>query len=341
MRRIVLAALSALVAGLITAAPTGAEESSEPPTTVAGLLGHYYDLSNQAERVNEDLLRFQEDLEHKKADSAAATQRADAARAAADAARGRVTQARDDKARVDTLLVGGGDLNAMSAFLTSNSKDDVVTKMQAASIASQLSGAAAQQGRLAIADAEKAARDATAAQIEARKAEATAQAGADQVLRRRDELTRQITEVRAALDRLTPEQKAILADPGDSGAGVVLPKGNLGAVVQFALAQKGKPYLWGGTGPGAFDCSGLMQTAYKQAGLNIPRVSIDQSQFGQVVSRANVRAGDMIFYYNPVHHVAMAIDGNRAIHAPTVGQNIRIAPIDSIGPITVIRRVMN
>jgi cell wall-associated NlpC family hydrolase len=338
VRRIVLAALSALIAGLASAAPTAAEE---PPTTVAGLLGRYYDLSNQAERVNEDLLRIQEQLETKRAESRTATARADAARGAADEARGRANQAQDDKTRVDTLLTSGGNLNAMSAFLTSNSQDDLVTKMQAASIASQLSGTAEKQGKLAIADAEKAAKDATAAQIEARKSEAAAQAGAEQVQHRRDELAKQITDVKATLDQLTPEQKAMLQDNGDTGAGAVIPKGNMGAVLRFALAQLNKPYLWGGVGPGAFDCSGLMQTAYHQAGVNLPRVSIEQATVGQIVNRADVRAGDMIFFYNPVHHVAMAIDNNRAIHAPTVGQNIRIAPIDAIGPITVIRRVMN
>jgi cell wall-associated NlpC family hydrolase len=338
VRRIVLAALGALIAGLASAAPTAAEE---PPTTVAGLLGKYYDLSNQAERVNEDLLRIQEELETKRTESRTATARADAARNAADEARGRANQAQDDKTRVDTLLTSGGNLNAMSAFLTSNSQADLVTKMQAASIASQLSGTAEQQGRLAIADAEKAAKDATAAQIEARKSEAAAQAGAEQVQHRRDELTKQITDVKATLDQLTPEQKAMLQDNGDTGANAVIPKGNMGAVLKFALAQLNKPYLWGGVGPAAFDCSGLMQTAYHQGGVNLPRVSIQQATVGQIVNRADVRAGDMIFFYNPVHHVAMAIDNKRAIHAPSVGQNIRIAPIDAIGPITVIRRVMN
>jgi cell wall-associated NlpC family hydrolase len=338
VRKIVLAALGALIAGLVNAAPSVAED--QPPTTVAGLLGRYYDLSNQAERVNEDLLRVQEDLDVKRKDSAAATQRADAARKAADDARGRATKAQDDKSHIDSLLTSSGDLNAMSAFLTSNSQADVVAKMQAASMASQLSGTAAQQGKIAIADAEKAAKDATAAQIEARKSEAAVEATATQVTRRRDELTKQITDVKATLDSLTPQQKALLQDSGDNGSGAVIPKGNVGTVVKFALAQLGRPYLWGGVGPAAFDCSGLMQTAYRAGGLELPRVSIQQATVGQVISRADVRAGDMIFFYNPVHHVAMAIDNNRAIHAPNVGQSIRVSQIDAIGPITVIRRVM-
>jgi cell wall-associated NlpC family hydrolase len=343
MRKMMLAALGALIAGLLSAAPTAAQEAQQPdqPTTVAGLMGRYRDLSNQAERVNEDLLRIQEELEVKRQESKQAVERATAARRLADESRGRVNQAQQDKSKVDALLSSGGDLNALNAFLTSSSQADVVTKMQAASMASQLSGTAAQQGRLAIVEAEKAARDAAAAQNEARKTEATIELTATQVQRRRDELGKQITLVQGALDRLTPQQKALLQDNGGSAVGIKIPEGDVGAVLRYALNQIGQPYVWGAVGPGSFDCSGLMQTAYRTVGYNLPRVSIQQATVGQQIARSEIRPGDMIFYFNPVHHVAMAIDGNRAVHAPSAGQNVKIAPIDAIGPITVIRRVMN
>ncbi|MBE1469710.1 C40 family peptidase [Kibdelosporangium phytohabitans] len=341
-RRVVLAALGSLIAGLLSAVPaSGAEEEAEQPTTVAGLLGYYKDLSNKAERVNEDLLRIQEELDAKRKESKDAGQRADSARKQADEFRARVTQAQQDKSRVDSLLSPAGDLNAMNAFLTGSSRDDVVSRMRAASMASQLSGTAAEQGRKAVIDAERAAKDATAAQNEVRRSEATLEAGATQVQRRRDELAKQIEQVKGVIDRLTPEQKAFLADNGDSPTGVPIPEGDVGAVLRYALAQIGRPYVWGAIGPDSFDCSGLMLTAYRVAGVKLPRVSIQQSAVGQSIPRNQVRAGDMIFYYTPVHHVAMAIDGNRAVHAPSSGQNVKIAPIDSIGPVTVIRRVMN
>jgi cell wall-associated NlpC family hydrolase len=336
----VLAALGALVAGLLSAAPAAAEQD-QPPTTVAGLLSRYKDLSNQAERANEELLQFQEELDAKRTAARDLTQRADAARKAAGDARSRADKTQQDTARYTTLLSTRGDLNALSAFLTSNSQDDVVTKMQAASMATHLSGSAAQQGELAIAEADKAARDAVQAQNEARKTETAVQAGANQVQRRRDELNRQITEVKATLDRLPPEQLSMLQDTGgDVGRNVQIPAGNAGNAVRFALNQIGRPYLWGAIGPDSYDCSGLMLIAYRTAGVNLPRVSIQQSAVGQQIDRADIRAGDMIFYYTPVHHVAMAIDNTRAVHAPAAGQNVKISRIDAIGPITVIRRVV-
>jgi cell wall-associated NlpC family hydrolase len=125
-----------------------------------------------------------------------------------------------------------------------------------------------------------------------------------------------------------------------SRSDVKIPAGNVGAVLQFALSQIGKPYIWGAVGPVSYDCSGLVQTSYRAGGIALPRVSIDQSGVGQQVLRHEVRAGDLIFYYNPVHHVAIAVDNLRAVHAPSFGQTVKLAAIDAIGPITVIRRVM-
>jgi cell wall-associated NlpC family hydrolase len=106
------------------------------------------------------------------------------------------------------------------------------------------------------------------------------------------------------------------------------------------MSQMGKPYLWGAIGPSSYDCSGLVQTAYRKAGLTLPRVSRQQATVGLVVPRAQVRPGDLIFYYRPVHHVAIAVDNVRAAHAPSLGENVKITPIDAIGPITIIRRVL-
>lgn len=66
--------------------------------------------------------------------------------------------------------------------------------------------------------------------------------------------------------------------------------------VDWALAQRGKPYLWGGTGPDAFDCSGLMLKAYESVGVSIPRVSQDQWEFGPEVSQGEEQPGDLVFF---------------------------------------------
>ena len=69
-------------------------------------------------------------------------------------------------------------------------------------------------------------------------------------------------------------------------------------------------------------------------------MSRQQATVGLVVPRGQVRPGDLIFFYRPVHHVAIAVDNVRAIHAPSIGETVKITPIDAIGPITIIRRVL-
>ncbi len=75
-----------------------------------------------------------------------------------------------------------------------------------------------------------------------------------------------------------------------------LPAGSAGKVLAFAEAQLRKPYLWGGTGPDAYDCSGLARMAYRTAGITIPRTSQAQWAFGQQIPPSQVRAGDLVFF---------------------------------------------
>ncbi|HEX2291334.1 MAG TPA: C40 family peptidase, partial [Pseudonocardiaceae bacterium] len=229
----------------------------------------------------------------------------------------------------------------LSALVAGGSRDELLSQVEAASLARQVSGNAAEYGGNAIAEADRAAAEAAQAQERAAAAEAEVAAGAGEAERRKGDLDRQIAEVRSALDRLTPEQRSLLSTSEFDTADVKIPSGDVGAVLRFALQQVGKPYIWGAVGPAAYDCSGLVQTSFRVGGVLMPRVSIDQSGVGQQVLRHDVQAGDLIFYYNPVHHVAIAVDNLRAVHAPSFGETVKIAGIDRIGPITVIRRVMH
>lgn len=324
-----------LLTATLLAAPASAQ-----PTTVAGLLAYYYDLSAQAEAVNEELLSVQEQLTTQQQASATATKAADDAKANADVLRAKADHAQDADQMANVLAASRSDLDGLSALVTSTSPDDLVGKLEAASLVEHLTGGP-RQGDAALAVAEDAESKAVAAAKQAQDLEAQVTASANDVRQRRSALDAQITEVRQALDNLTPEQRSLLESIEDYDSGdVVIPGGNVGQALQFALAQLGKPYLWGAVGPDSYDCSGLVQTSFRAAGVTVPRVSRDQARVGKKIARPDVRAGDLIFYYEPVHHVAIAIDANRAIHAPSFGQDVKIGAIDSIGPITVIRRVV-
>ena len=105
------------------------------------------------------------------------------------------------------------------------------------------------------------------------------------------------------------------------------------AAVRWALAQLGDPYRWGATGPDMFDCSGLTSSAYRAAGVSIPRVSRAQWGAGLHVQVSNLLPGDLVFYAdNPrdpatIHHVGMYIGNGLMVHAPHTGDVVRVASI--------------
>lgn len=99
--------------------------------------------------------------------------------------------------------------------------------------------------------------------------------------------------------------------------------------VRAAETKLGSPYVYGASGPDAFDCSGLVQWAYKQAGLNLPRTSYDQAAAGAPVSQADLRVGDVISFYGGSHSGIYAGNGN-VIHASTAGQPVKLAPVSSM-----------
>ena len=90
-----------------------------------------------------------------------------------------------------------------------------------------------------------------------------------------------------------------------------------------ALAQLGKPYVWGGSGPEVFDCSGLTSWAYARAGVHIPRNSAMQFAALPRVS-GDWAPGDLLFFGTPVHHVGMYIGNGQMVHAPFTGADVRV-----------------
>ncbi|MEU6004842.1 NlpC/P60 family protein [Streptomyces sp. NPDC047453] len=94
-------------------------------------------------------------------------------------------------------------------------------------------------------------------------------------------------------------------------------------VLDFARAQIGKPYVWGATGPGSYDCSGLTLAAWKSAGISLPRTTWSQVEAGTTVPVSEAKPGDLVFFYNDISHVGIYIGNGMMIHAPRPGTNVR------------------
>lgn len=108
--------------------------------------------------------------------------------------------------------------------------------------------------------------------------------------------------------------------------------------VAYAYAQLGKPYVYGGTGPFGYDCSGLVQRAWRAAGIPLPRTSQEQARFGYAVDLRQLLPGDLIVYYPGMSHVAIYVGSAMIIDASHPGSSVRLTRVDSM-PVFAARRV--
>ncbi|WP_083947921.1 C40 family peptidase [Thermobifida cellulosilytica] len=127
-------------------------------------------------------------------------------------------------------------------------------------------------------------------------------------------------------DKSSKESKGSKDDKGsksksgkDSGVGV--------KALRHAESKIGAPYRWGAAGPSAFDCSGLVQWSFRQAGVTLKRTTTDQVTQGSPVSRSQLRPGDLVFFYSGPSHVGIYAGDNKMIHAPRPGKNVQIVDL--------------
>ncbi|HZZ46322.1 MAG TPA: C40 family peptidase [Pseudonocardia sp.] len=130
-----------------------------------------------------------------------------------------------------------------------------------------------------------------------------------------------------------------VADPTGCGVGgIQLSQGVVRAALGFAMNAVGKPYVWGATGPNAYDCSGLIMRAYQGAGIFLPRVSREQYQAGGHVPVRSAQPGDLLFLATDrsdpatIHHVMIYLGNNMLVEAPYTGKPVRARPVDWNNP---------
>jgi cell wall-associated NlpC family hydrolase len=117
---------------------------------------------------------------------------------------------------------------------------------------------------------------------------------------------------------MSPTPAAVIPTSPDAGT-----QSKTATALAFARAQIGRPCLWGAAGPDAYDCSSLTQAAWKAAGVLLPRTAQEQSGAGALVPLTDIRAGDLIFFYDSIDHVGLYTGNGLMIHAPSPGTPIR------------------
>ncbi|MFE7589939.1 NlpC/P60 family protein [Kitasatospora sp. NPDC057512] len=195
------------------------------------------------------------------------------------------------------------------------SKDEVQGKLKAAQ---DLLNTLTEQDRQALRQAEE-------------KAAAEAKAKADAAQAQQQQADR------ASRDN----SRGNLSAPTTTAPVNVAPGSSRGAAALSAAASKiGSPYVWGATGPGSFDCSGLMVWAYNQAGVSLPRTSQAQASAGARLGTdlSKAQPGDLLIFYTDAHHVGIYAGNGQVLHAPKPGASVRYEAVTNM-PLTGIVRV--
>jgi cell wall-associated NlpC family hydrolase len=162
-------------------------------------------------------------------------------------------------------------------------------------------------------------------------------------------VTAKLADAQKLLNSLTAQQRAAVAAMNKgtttvssaTSAAITISAGTssrAAAAIAFAEKQLGKPYVYGATGPGTYDCSGLTQAAYAAAGVSIGRTTTDQVQDGTAVSQSQLQPGDLVFFYSGISHVGIYIGNGNIIHAPHTGATVEIAPMSWM-PFAAARRI--
>ncbi|MFE0578392.1 MULTISPECIES: C40 family peptidase [unclassified Streptomyces] len=228
---------------------------------------------------------------------------------------------------LSTLAMAGTASASPSEPVAETTLEMPVLDLDLAAEVSSAVATAAENTRLAAVEDELTAQEESArtgAAAEAKQAKEAALKAAEK--KAKEEADRKAEAERATRDSERTSLKTTSAPakaPQGTGTVTAPATGSAAAIVNFARAQVGKAYVMGGTGPSSFDCSGLVQAAYRQAGISLPRMSQAQSTAGRSVSLSALQPGD-ILYWGPkgsAYHVAVYVGGGKFVGAqnPSTG----------------------
>lgn len=241
-------------------------------------------------------------------------------------------QVRRDRAQFETMrgkiaqlaaaAYENGSMTSAGALLTADNPQTVISQ---AAMIQQLSSTRSAELRQFI----DAARQVMTAQRTARRDEAAVAALERQRLAQKKNISKAVNAEQALLNQLTGAAQTLAAGGGVTFGTYTGPTNTPGEkAVAFAYGQLGKPYVWGATGPGSYDCSGLVQAAWASAGVSIPRTTYDQYNALPHVPMSAIQVGDLIFF-DGLGHVGIYVGNNTIIDAPQSGEDVELISLSS------------
>jgi len=324
------AAVTIVLAGAATATALDGTGQAAPAPTSAQVQARVEKLYREAEAATEKYNGAKE-----QADAAARRLRTLGEEAARR--QQRLNQARDALGSLAAAQYRQGAIDPTMALVLSG---DPQRFLDDAALAEQANARQTAQ----VAEARRQLREIEQLRGEARVTAASLRDRQAELRRQKRTVTGKLAEARRLLSRLTAQQRQRLGvDEGRPSRKAAAapetraarsappaPTSRAAAAVAYAYRKIGSPYVWGATGPNAFDCSGLVQAAYRAAGIQLPRTSYAQIGAGRRVPRSELRPGDLVFFYRGISHVGIYVGNGQMIHAPHPSARVRLAPVDSM-----------
>lgn len=332
-----LAASAVAAAVSMTSAPAVADP--KPPENASEAAKQVRELSHQAEALTEDYKKAEDDHNAKKAELDRSTAEAGQAEQVANQARAEEERFRGQVDKMTAASYQGARLNKLSALLVSQSPNDFLDRASALDVLAKDNNDAIKQLSAAVHQAESAQQQAQDARGRAAQAEADAARIQGEIGKKKADMDAQIAKVKQQYSQLSSADQDSLTGGGQTDYVGPGGSGKAAEAVTAALSKQGSSYVYGAKGPSTFDCSGLMQWAYKQAGISIGGSTKSQVSEGKSVSASELKPGDLIFYYSPVSHVSMYVGNGKAVHAPTEGDVVKVDDYQDIADVSSMRRV--
>jgi cell wall-associated NlpC family hydrolase len=325
--RLLLAALLALSAITVSIAPTSAApgvDASKHRLEVAKT--KLVDLNSKFTQLVEDFnfARYQLSLTQEKLVAAQAT---------VDKASAVAQDAQDALATRAVAAYQGGTSSAIDMLLGSQDFTEFTYRLEFLNQMAANDADLASEAQVTGEEAHRAAEDLQALKAEQQKQADSLASAKDLVAKNISAQKKLVSKFQNQYDQALAAQQAALraaqqaaaaaaagsTTSGSTGAFVPVSSGAAGAI-EAARSQTGKPYVWGSADPNVgFDCSGLTMWSWAQVGVSLPHSSAAQYSVLPHVSRDQLQPGDLLFFYTPIHHVAMYTGGNMMIHASNPG----------------------
>lgn len=323
--RTVVGLITSLVLALVTLTVlhTPAYAEPDPPPGASDAAKQLAAAQEDAEDLTEQWHEAQDSMGVKQDQAQRAKDDVEQARRAATRARANEEKYRVEVDPVVAAAYESGRLDQLNVLITSDSPSDFLDQM------TTLDSFTAD--RLVVLNhmvdlttqSTRAQSEADASATKAQQAAGDAKAAYTEIGVRKKAAEVRIDQAEKLLARLDPAEKAQRIKDAGGPVGVILGGGKGALALKAAITRIQKPYVWGATGPDSFDCSGLMYWAFKKVGITLPRSSSAQAKVGRPVARSDLQPGDMVFYYNPVHHVGFYAGNGKVLDAVQTGDVVR------------------